>query len=426
MRWSRVWLSLLVVSTLLVGSVAAIDRPTRVCGVCDPNLDHQAHVQGVDVSSGESRLLIDLDADGDSHWTARVELLDGASTLQESPALRRELVRAALANNSFLDAPTNVSSRIDGQTLVVTYEEPGLARQSVGGVLLIDRFYTVPFQSVFANTNALTISGPSGYAVTARSATFSVSGAAVVAERGGMVGRIDSEALIAFAPGDGPLAGVTTALAMSVAVGPVLLVEALIGVSGATLVLAGVAGLLLRLRRGREPLAPHTTTKLVVVTGPLLALTSTWLILPRLGFLAQTPVHLALVLAAAATLAPFALDGPAGRRTVYAMTAVVVGVAPGALLLLDVVGPTTAIGLAGWTAALALFVPLGYVRRQRSRLALVAAILVSPVLAVLPNAPVGQFTSQFATGYLAGFALLFLAPTAVTLFLAGWALADQQ
>lgn len=419
MRRSRLVLAVFVVTTLGVTAATAVPPQTSLCPVCDPHLETAASSRGVPVTTGESRLQIALDESGDSRWTARVELTEGAPRLRANPEVTRRLVRSELSDSRLLESPRNVSADVEGQSLVVRFDEPGLARRGLGGVLVLDRLYTLPSPGVFANANRVTISGPDGYGVTATPDALVATDATVRAVSPGMIGRLPPRSFVAFAPSKGPLDRAATLLAIASVAGPSLLRAALLAGAGPALVLVFATVIAPALSRRAPALQPVVAAGLVGVTTLICSLVVLGGLVPTVGYLAETPVGWGSPLAAAVGVLLLATGGRVSAPRLLGLALGLAALAVAMLWLGGVVGAATAAALWGWTAAAALFLPLGYAESRRARRGVAVTAAVSPVLAVLPAAPFVAFGPLFAGAFLTGVTLLSIAPTGLALFLAG-------
>lgn len=124
--------ALLLCATAAV-AVPAVDArapPTPVCGVCD--LDRTTP-SGERVVAGESELTVTVHANGSTTWRARADLAAGADALAANESLR-DAVGVEAAGDGIAD-PRDVTARLDGETLVVEYRDPGAAERSAGAIV---------------------------------------------------------------------------------------------------------------------------------------------------------------------------------------------------------------------------------------------------------------------------------------------------
>lgn len=120
-------LLLCVTAAVAVPVADARAPPTPVCGVCD--LDRTAP-SGDPVVAGESALTVTLHENGSTTWLARADLAAGADALAANASLRRAVATAAARDG--VAEPTEVDARVDGETLVVRYRDPGAAERAFG------------------------------------------------------------------------------------------------------------------------------------------------------------------------------------------------------------------------------------------------------------------------------------------------------
>jgi hypothetical protein len=123
-------LLLCVTAAVAVPAVDARAPPTPVCGVCD--LDRTVP-GGESVVAGESELTVTLHENGSTTWRARAELAAGADVLAANDTLR-DAVATEAADDGVGD-PDDIAVRLDGDTLIVEYHDPGAAERSVGTVV---------------------------------------------------------------------------------------------------------------------------------------------------------------------------------------------------------------------------------------------------------------------------------------------------
>lgn len=143
-------LFLFVAAAVAVPVADARAPPTPVCGVCD--LDRT--VSGGDaVVAGESSLTVTLHENGTTTWRARAELAEGADALSANESLRRAVATEAARDG--IAEPRDVDARVDGETLVVGYRDPGAAERSLGVVVF------TPLTP--ASPNAPMVSGGEGW-----------------------------------------------------------------------------------------------------------------------------------------------------------------------------------------------------------------------------------------------------------------------
>lgn len=182
-RWRR-WLGLLALAALvwLAGCSYAVPN---VCGAAcyAPSV---AAEQGYNVTAEREHLTIDVRADGSARWTARLDLAGpGVSRLQADPAAVRSIARSSFEEPSFAvapDDPRNLTTRFEGRTLVIAFDDPDLGHRSVGGVMVVDRFNREPTGSpggFEVEVDAVVLRGPAGTVVANRPPNGAVEGSSV-------------------------------------------------------------------------------------------------------------------------------------------------------------------------------------------------------------------------------------------------------
>ena len=214
----RTALALLIVASLLAVPAAVDARapPQAACGVCTDALDDAAAERGVALERATSTLTIDVAENGSTRWTARVVLADGADALRNDSL--REAVVADARHRVVADADS-VASRVDGDTLVVTYRLDD-ATERHAGVLLFTAFRAdgpvVPFAMggpgpVYLGADELTLRGPDGY-VAADGSAGAGADARTVSWNGTATG-IDRSTTVGFTPEDAVLPSVRATVA---------------------------------------------------------------------------------------------------------------------------------------------------------------------------------------------------------------------
>jgi len=219
-RARTVLLALLVVAAL-AAPAAARAPPRPACGVCTDALDAAAADHGVTVERAHSTLDVEAAANGTSTWTARVRLERGADALRANDTLRAAVVRDAhdAHHGSVVPRPATLDSRVDGDTLVVTYRAPNTSHVALG-VVRFDAFRAEDPHSllpvaggegtVYPGADRLVLHAPTGYRV--HGAYGDRSNASAVVWNGTGTdpspGAIDRDTVVSFTRADDPLAGV--------------------------------------------------------------------------------------------------------------------------------------------------------------------------------------------------------------------------
>lgn len=158
-----------------VTPATAREPPQAACAVCTDALDEAAAAEGVALERDRSEMVVAVAENGSTRWTARVELAAGAARLRND-SLRASVVAGALARGRPAATPENVSSRLDGRTLVVTYRD-GDATAREFDVLLFTAFHASdpvgPFVAggegtVYVGADELAVRAPGGRTVWGR------------------------------------------------------------------------------------------------------------------------------------------------------------------------------------------------------------------------------------------------------------------
>lgn len=341
--------------------IAPRDSPSEaVCGVCGGGFEPVAASHGVDASVAHSEAVVTVDADGRAHWTVRADLHGpDVDRLADNESLVRRIVRDRDVWAASVPArrPANLTGRVFGDTLVVTYTVGEFAARPFGDVLVVDRYVRPPGLRprrshdksgyrvrLLAPRNATAVRVPPGASAEANSMTWP-SDAAMSARRYpafDLDGNVD------------PLV-VEFAVAVEVATWAALPLAAFLAVAGgATLVLGaglvartvGRPGPVDRVRwrlRGRDHVSPahrrgarreHTPASLGLIG--VIGLAGAAAVLVATDYAASRTVAFALVGVPTVPLATFAALGMAVTRR------------PGAIrsLLTLLVGSTVVLGLA--------------------------------------------------------------------------------
>ncbi|QIB73225.1 hypothetical protein GL213_13080 [Halogeometricum borinquense] len=165
-------LVVIVLSFAVTVPAAARAPPRAACGVCTDALDTAAAENGITLEREQSAMTVDVAENGSTRWTARVALAAGADRLTND-TLRSNVVADAMEQTYAAATPENVSSHLDGNTLVVTYRDTD-AVTSESDVLLFTSFHASspvnPFLiggegTAYVGADELTVRAPDGYAV---------------------------------------------------------------------------------------------------------------------------------------------------------------------------------------------------------------------------------------------------------------------
>ncbi|WP_435126458.1 hypothetical protein [Halobaculum sp. D14] len=201
--------ALLLVVAAASTPAAARAPPQPACDVCGERLTATAAEHGVDVAVGHAAVTVQVYENASTRWTARVELTDGAD------ALRNDTVRGAVIEDvvGYRVDRFAVSSRMDGETLVVTYLRRDAAVRSAGAVVFTAFHASSPPPlamggegTVYPGADELVVHAPDGYVVAGGIGDGNATQSAVrwAGENGGDDG-IDRDTAVTFVP-DGAVA----------------------------------------------------------------------------------------------------------------------------------------------------------------------------------------------------------------------------
>lgn len=206
-----------VLTASAVGPTVAAPPPEELCGVCGPALEGEASEVGVALTVEHSSATIDVVEGGTGHWHARVRLDDAAATrVAQNATLREHVVRETYAHGrTVVDEPRDLQTSVENDTLVVDFDLPNVAHESVGGAVLVDLLdYRTRRAGIRVVADELRIRGPEGTAVTRSPPGATVEDGAVSwrTDRDGVA--LHGDTRLAFAPSDGPIAQGATTLAL--------------------------------------------------------------------------------------------------------------------------------------------------------------------------------------------------------------------
>ncbi|WP_267642961.1 hypothetical protein [Haloarchaeobius amylolyticus] len=212
--------ALLLLVPALAPASAGAPPPEGVCGVCGPAFERAAEDAGVNASVGESELAVQVAADGDSRWTAVVDLDPAAADrFAANQSLLDRVVRETFDSyRTVVDDPRNLSTRLDGRTLTVAWTVPDAAHRRTGDVLLFDVFTQDQGEGeAYVDSDSLAVRGPEGSVVTHAPEGGTTRGNRIVwadADDRDYHPDLGRHATIAFAPDGGLAAQAATALAV--------------------------------------------------------------------------------------------------------------------------------------------------------------------------------------------------------------------
>jgi len=406
-------------------SVSARPPPQAVCGACSDTLVETAADSGVDISIVASSLFVRIDESGTGHWTARVRLTGrGVDPLRENHSLRDHIVKQVHDRGYVaIEEPRSLTTSMNGETLIVEYEVPGMAHESVGGVSVVDFFYWHGGEArwFYLAADSMTMQGPPGTVVSHAPADATTADHAVTWEGSDeQYDPLGVRSHVVFAPDDGVVSSVATTLGIGIDVAQ-LKAQDLVAAAAPLAILAVVVALLWRFESRLTELSRSQLIALVV--GPLAAVGLTAATVETLVG-APDPVtdqlgdflfYLIVVVAATGAGPALALGGPLVVGQILLARRLLEGesgttnsretitrllLRPTAVVLAGqwLFFPAAAAGAAGDDAVYGLvslvlpplyFVPLALTRQGETplRLAFVAGLLFSPIPVVVGLAP---------------------------------------
>ncbi|PGF15088.1 hypothetical protein CP556_02405 [Natrinema sp. CBA1119] len=378
-----------------VTAVAGAPPPSQLCGVCGPGVANDAEIAG---ATGHGTLDVYVDEAGDSRWVARVPVNESAAERYRSNASALEAaVGDAWARYHVADGDVRaVESRLDGETVVVTYAVDDVARRGVGEQWIVDYFATgtspTRYQLV---AERMTIHAPDGTEITNRIPGAEIDGNAATWTNGterGADGDFGEQTRATY--GSGGVLGTASGYAtIGLDVGPTALSH---GVSGGLVpgLLIGIVGIAItRIDWGVTDFDATTLERLIVAVGSIGAVG--FLVVGAVSTgdgLAPGPVALASLGIGYALLGSAArrVGGRLETRGFVGLSVLATVAAAGVTLLLA--GPPVYAFPALFGLATALCLPIGHAaERGRTAVALIAVAALTPIAAIAAVAPVSVF-----------------------------------
>lgn len=196
---------LVVLIVGLTASSSARAPPQAACGICTDALDRAAADHGVSLTRGQSEMVIQVYENTSTEWTATVRLTDGAVALRND-SLRTAIVSDVLDHARMVAEPTNVSSRLSGQTLIVSYRDPGAAEMRDDAIVFTRFHATTPQNPLvtggegapYPGADLLVLQAPDGYTVTGDYASATESETSMRWHTDKNNGHIDSSTRVTF------------------------------------------------------------------------------------------------------------------------------------------------------------------------------------------------------------------------------------
>jgi hypothetical protein len=175
---------IVLVALVVLGSVGAMAAPPpqSVCGPCNDGLVRAAEQHNLPLEITASTVEVQLHENGSATWTVTSRFaadedpdpnayppnatLRSPDEIGTNATLRGAILRAAVDDSrDYLepDRPdaTIRSARLDNATLHFTFHEPDVARETPGGVLLVDEYHTRGLGSGwYVDVDRMTLVGP--------------------------------------------------------------------------------------------------------------------------------------------------------------------------------------------------------------------------------------------------------------------------
>lgn len=414
-----------VAVSVAAGLAVAAPPPIDVCAVCDGDLEG---------ATGPGALDVHLEADGDARWVERVPVdASAADRYRGDPGALEAAVDEAWGRYHAADGDvTDVSSDVEGDTVVVTYAVADVARPGIGETWIVEYFYAGGTATRYhVGGERVTIHPPDGHGVTNRPPGARLADGAVTwdgDDPGPLKNDLDRETLVTYGPDDGIGATASSYATIAATIGPLVVRHgALAGVLPALVVSVGAlavirleraAGRLGRLHArvcGRDADELGRRIVLVGIAGVLVA--------PVIGYVGTGQPLTPNAIALAASAAGYAVLGAVVRRLEGDVrTGTLLGVAAAVALGSGAVAwlalsPGVAVVVASFVLSAAAFLPLGHaVARGRGAVLALVPIVGGPFAATTAIAPVYVFGMSPAVYG------LFLLPTAAFVVAAGYPL----
>jgi hypothetical protein len=401
-----------VVAPAAVEPAAASMPPDPVCPVCADGERYGGDASGVELAVTESTVVMALQEDDGARFRARVDVTEEtAAALRENESAVDAVVSAAFERRYVGDdrGARNVTSSFADGELVVAWTIPAAARDGPGGTTIVTLFGERR-NGIDLNANRLVLSGKDDPRVVNRPATGHVEDLAATGNGsldGERVrwngnanyesrGHLDAGTYVAFAPREGVVASAAGELGVALVVGPTMLSDALVAGGPSAVVLAfALAACLFALggsanpRRDARLLAAGSA--LVVAGGFAYA------VLDGHGPLLDRNLELLAVPAGVAAFGTLTARAPTVANLREAALRVTGTVGIGGLIAVTFSTSYASALAATFTVAVGGFYLVGVYdgRVGWPVAAVVALVLATPIVAVLPSTPIGGFGPGF-------------------------------
>ncbi|WP_137286096.1 hypothetical protein [Halorussus salinisoli] len=163
----RVFVALLVLAAVAPAATPASSPPQPLCPVCDDGFEQAADERGLNATVARSEAVVRVREDATGRWTVRNHLTNEsvAERLRSDADLLDRIVRDALGDGYRKpDARrlSNVSARVRGHIVTVTFSYSSFADRVGAGVLLVDYVHASGRESYGLDADRFTVVGPEG------------------------------------------------------------------------------------------------------------------------------------------------------------------------------------------------------------------------------------------------------------------------
>ncbi|MEF8801905.1 MAG: hypothetical protein V5A38_06180 [Halolamina sp.] len=160
--------TLLLVSSIALPAIAS-PQPQPVCGPCGTGFENAADREDIELTVIESTATVQIHDDGSATWrvTNTLQNESSAASLRTHSKTLDTIVTYAIRRSS-VDGPTeNRSARVEGETVVLTFEDRDATTEVPGGVHVVDYLHSGGADSWSVLTaDRFTVTGPEGTTVT--------------------------------------------------------------------------------------------------------------------------------------------------------------------------------------------------------------------------------------------------------------------
>lgn len=401
-----------VVAPLAAIPAAASTPPEPVCPVCAYDERYGAEASDVDLNVTESTVAMTIQEDDSARFTARLDLTESsAAALRDNESAVDAVVDAAFDRRyvGHDRGARNVTSSVADDELVVAWMIPDAARDGPGGTTIVTLFGERS-NAIVLRADRLVLASANDERVVNRPATGRVEDLAATGdgsrdgERVVWTGdadfrtrrHLDDGTYVAFAPREGVLASAAAELGVARLVGPTMVSDAAVaGAPSAVLLAAALAACLFALGGSADP---KRDAGLLAVGGALVTVGGlAYVLFMGYGPLAGRNLELLALPAGVAAFGALTARSPTVANLREAALRVTATVGVGGLVAVALSSSFASALAATFTVAVAGFYLVGVYdgRVGWPVAAVVALVLATPVLGVLPATPIGGFGPGF-------------------------------